>query len=351
VREKPAGGARVRDPRLTARDGKAVIVPEAAVAVRKVFELAAAGYGVSTIVKKLKADKVPPIGRTGRWTLSYVSLLLRDGRARGVYQPYHGREKDGPPVAGYYPAVVDDETWYRARAGIEQRLRNKGGKQAGEGRVNLFAGLLKCPHTGDHYILTQRVARTRKHPDYHHQFSVLVNAEGESGQARQFSIPYGPFETIILRELREIPTRDILGGEQPPGRDPLKIAVERARREPLELRNERPEKYAKFISIAGWLQVEMGDHHIMLPVEALGKVLGVSPRMVSGYRKLAIKERYLRELVSYVPPGAGEPGRATEFVFDVTRWKILSKAFRAKCGDDMRADAFARSAFGCPLAA
>jgi hypothetical protein len=115
-----------------------------------------------------------------------------------------------------------------------------------------------------------------------------------------------------------------------PGCDPLQQAVERAKRMPLlpapEHQAKRPAKYADFLSVAGWLQVTMGNRPIMLPVEKLDKILGVEPMTISRYRKWAIEDKYVKEVRPYEFHGKGKGGKATEFYFDVSRWKCLMEA-------------------------
>jgi hypothetical protein len=65
---------------VTIRDGKLVLIPEAASAVRLIFEWAASGYGTPRIVSRLIRDNVPPIGKTGKWVRGYVGRILRDRR-------------------------------------------------------------------------------------------------------------------------------------------------------------------------------------------------------------------------------------------------------------------------------
>src|SRR5262245_38567206 len=99
------------------RGGVLVLVADRAAAVRRVFQLAAAGYGCTLTVRGLEAEKVPPFGGSGRWSRSYVALLLSDRRAVGEYQPrLRDRSADGPPIVGYYPGCVTEEEWQAARA-------------------------------------------------------------------------------------------------------------------------------------------------------------------------------------------------------------------------------------------
>jgi Recombinase len=48
--------------------------------VKRIFALAAAGYGHKLIVKTLTQERVAPFGKAG-WTKSYVCRILTDRRA------------------------------------------------------------------------------------------------------------------------------------------------------------------------------------------------------------------------------------------------------------------------------
>ncbi len=205
------------------RGGKLVLVPAAAAAVRQVFLLAAAGYGVPSIIRKLTAEGVPAIGRSGGWTRSYVGLLLKDRRPMGEYQPRTGGKKDGEPVRGYYPAAVSEDEWFAARAGVKDRTRHRG--RLGAAQVNVFAGLLKNARDGDSYIMTGRQSRGPAKETT--TFRVLVNGDADQGKGRQFSIPYLPFEKAVLSCLREIDPHDILNGDGEPD-DTLVLGGEKA---------------------------------------------------------------------------------------------------------------------------
>jgi DNA invertase Pin-like site-specific DNA recombinase len=214
--------------------GKLRLIPERATAVRRIFQLAASGHGVPSIVKTLTAEGVPPFGKhvirenrirsaySGKWTRPYVQLILSDRRALGELQMYQGEDKDGkpvpdgPPVAGYYPAAITEADWLAARAGIRGRRRNQG--RVGEKQVNIFAGILKHARDGDSYVMTQRLsqsrsARAKGQPG--RKFQILVNSLGDSGQARAYSLPYDVVERAVLTSLDEIDPHDILNGDQP----------------------------------------------------------------------------------------------------------------------------------------
>lgn len=128
-----------------------------------------------------------------------------------------------------------------------------------------------------------------------------------------------------------------------PGYSPLTNALERTRRTPLKLSREHAPKftavYERFVSIAGWLQVAMGDRPIFLPVHELSVLLHVQPMTITRYRQWAIEDGLLR-----LAPGGeskyngpGRKGRATEFRFNVGRFPILSDT--AEDGTDQSYDA------------
>lgn len=195
-------------------DGKLALVPERAAVVRQIFALAAAGYGVPSIVAKLNADKVPPIGgRAKLWCRAYVALIIRDKRAAGELQPCTGhgsnRIPDGPPIVDYYPAAVTEQQWNAARAAVERRKKSPG--RLGKSGVNVFAGLLRNARDGDTYIMSQRTSRSRGR--VLRKFAVLQNRRAEEGAARMWSFPYDVFERAILAELRELNPADVLGDD------------------------------------------------------------------------------------------------------------------------------------------
>jgi DNA invertase Pin-like site-specific DNA recombinase len=201
------------------RAGRLWLIHERAAVVRRIFALAAAGYGISRIVKKLTEEKVAPFrvvreraGRkpyvTGeRWTTSYVGALLRDRRAVGEYQPRdRHHQPDGPPIPNYFPAATSEDEWHAARAGAAERKRKLGRIGA---HVNVFAGLLVDARTDESYMVTTR-------NDEGGRRRVLVNFAATQGRGRCFAFPLETFERAVLSLLREIDPHSILNGDDGP---------------------------------------------------------------------------------------------------------------------------------------
>jgi hypothetical protein len=121
-----------------------------------------------------------------------------------------------------------------------------------------------------------------------------------------------------------------------PGYSPLRCALEHARHTAFGLKAEvaqkRPAGYPLFVSLAGWLQVGVGDRPVLLPLEEVGELLNVLPSTVSRYRRWAVEDGYLKEVKPYEFRGKGKWGKATEFRFDVSRFKSLQE--RAQRGTE-----------------
>jgi DNA invertase Pin-like site-specific DNA recombinase len=208
-------------------DGKLRLIPERAGAVRRIFALAAAGYGLTATVRRLNAEKVPAFGGrqvvldrdgkphyrakeggrfgSGVWERAYIGKLLKDRRALGEYQ-YRGADHkpDGDPIPGYFPPVVTQAEFDAARAGASERRQRPGrlGRQ-----INPFAGLLRDARDGKSYFHGSAAGGCGR---------VLVNKAGVKGQAPYRSFPAEVFERAVLSCLREINPRDILNGDDGP---------------------------------------------------------------------------------------------------------------------------------------
>jgi hypothetical protein len=203
------------------RDGKLALVPDRAAVVKRIFGMAANGYGHVLIVKRLREEGVPAFGdcviRKGRkrsafagdWTRSYVALILRDRRAAGELQPRRqDGTPDGDPIPNYYPPAVTEAEWLAARAGAAQRERRPG-RTSGH-VVNLFAGLLWDARSGEPYYVA-----TRKAPGGSHH-RVVFNKTAHAGRSPYYSFPADTLEAAVLSLLAEVDPREVLGREDGP---------------------------------------------------------------------------------------------------------------------------------------
>jgi DNA invertase Pin-like site-specific DNA recombinase len=197
--------------------GKLELIPAAAKAVRRVYELARTGYGHQAIAKKLTADKVPPITDNGIWMRSYVAGILSDRRAVGELQPrMRDGSPDGDPITDYYPRVVTEEEWQKARSAASSRRRpGKTNAPASGSLHNLFAGLITDARNGGSYYAVQR-ADGRNPPQSGEWPRVLINTKSVEGHVPCVSFPLEPFERAMLGKLREIDPRELIDETGPP---------------------------------------------------------------------------------------------------------------------------------------
>jgi DNA invertase Pin-like site-specific DNA recombinase len=187
--------------------GKLHPVPERVAVVKKIFLLAAAGYGISRIVKRLDKEGVPPFGQSDHWTTSYVGVILRDRRVLGEYQPRDRHHKpDGEAIAGYFPAAVGVDEWRAARAGAAERKRKLG--RIGE-FVNVFAGLLTDARSGKSYMVQTR-------NDEGGRRRVLIPFASTQGKTRCEAFPLETFTDAVLSCLRELDPHEVLNGGDGP---------------------------------------------------------------------------------------------------------------------------------------
>jgi DNA invertase Pin-like site-specific DNA recombinase len=235
-----------RVPAWVRRDGdRLMLIPERAAVVKRVFALAAAGYGLANIVKRLTEDKVPAFGDrrrvavldgdgepaldergkpvyswqakdggplgSGRWIKSYIASILADRRAVGEFQPRtkKGGKPDGAPIPGYFPAAVTEAEWLAARAGAAER-RRKPGRTAKH--VNVFSGLVRNALGGDTYfMMTRSRSDPRRKPK-----RILINGDANEGVASCRTFPFDPFERAVLSELAEVDPGEVTGRDDGP---------------------------------------------------------------------------------------------------------------------------------------
>ncbi len=122
----------------------------------------------------------------------------------------------------------------------------------------------------------------------------------------------------------------------PPGYGPLQTAILYAKKSilvPDRCKHRSLKGYQAFVSIAGWLQVCMGNRPIYLPCELIANELSrlgfnggkCHKTTVSYWRRMAITDGYLKEVKPHKFSSKGA-SRATEFRFDVSIFEVLRKA-------------------------
>ncbi len=133
---------------LEFRDGKFHVIRNRAKVVKRIYQLSLEGHGQEGIARRLNKEGVEPFGKSGNgWYASYIRSILTNQSVTGRFQPMRDKwvdgkrkhEKDGDVIERYYPAVVDDATYYQvqqARPGVSGR-KNRA-------LTNVLKGLVFC---------------------------------------------------------------------------------------------------------------------------------------------------------------------------------------------------------------
>jgi DNA invertase Pin-like site-specific DNA recombinase len=226
-RDRARSGERSLDCRLPAwlthQGDRVVPIPERAEVVKRIFQLAADGYGHARIVRQLTEDNVPAFGEvkvnanrtrsqfSGKWTRPYVRKILCDRRAVGEVQLYKsvgepGEQKlvpDGPPLVGYFPAVVTEGEYQLARQAMDGRKDPQAPRERQRRHVNLFQGMLKHSRDGGGFALHGK--------RYRGELKLyVVSSASREGQGRHTCFSYPVLEQAVLSQLKELNPADVL---------------------------------------------------------------------------------------------------------------------------------------------
>ncbi len=205
------------------------IIEEAATTVKMIFDMKNDGLSIRAIERKLNAEAPwkPPYNpkRIGEgWRCSYINKILRTRAVIGEFQPYRyvvdeltderKREKDGDPIASYYPAVVDPNLFNTVQQKLDEikATRHNGGGR--KGKVgNLFTHIAKCGYCDGsmHYVSKGNGPKYGRY---------LVCDNGNRGVIKNgkrvcesHSVRYDEFEQIVLKNCRRLKPQQVLPNE------------------------------------------------------------------------------------------------------------------------------------------
>lgn len=194
------------------------VIEDRAEIVRRIFRDTLSGIGQNQLARALNLEGVPTFesmgsGRSaGMWHSSYVSKLLRNEAVVGRFTPtrrertHDGKQLRVPTetVEGYYPAIVDLETWEKVNAMTAGRVSYSA---KGDMPTNILAGLAACPECGSKMTrLNKGNGKTKRH-------AYLVCVRAKTGLCKPYkAVPYGPIEAAIIEKretfLAELPSPD-----------------------------------------------------------------------------------------------------------------------------------------------
>ena len=203
-------------------------IPERVEIVRQIFAWTVLGDGAPNISTRLNKMQAPLFTKSGQgikivkervakfWSQEFVGNIVNNRSVLGEYQPYiqrvstnRKRVLNGEPITGYYPAIIDIDTFNAAH---EQRTKNKtiggGGKK---GKVsNLFMGLAFCAAcSGKMCFVGHGDSRKR------HEYLYCHSAMRDGGCTAKGGIPYYMLERTVLSHLEYMDKNGLFAAPSP----------------------------------------------------------------------------------------------------------------------------------------
>lgn len=180
------------------------IIPERAKTVKLIFKKRLAGKGPILIERELNENPPPWVPEPNGWRKSYIVKILQNPAVIGKYQPYQTINEERAPIGDlvpdYFPAVVDDASFYAVQA--MRRGSHKGGP-TGRAR-NLFVYLARCG-----FCLGNMVFVDKGKSPKGGQYLVCDNARRKRG-CEYHSIRYDEVERVLLDYCRGLNVQDVL---------------------------------------------------------------------------------------------------------------------------------------------
>jgi DNA invertase Pin-like site-specific DNA recombinase len=181
------------------------VIPEAALAINRIFEKRLAGKGTARITQEMNqnGDWKPAKG----WRESYINKILHDNRALlGEFQPRSKGFPHGEPIPGYFPAIIKPGLFNRVQAAIRRNREESGNAGGRTGAINsLFAHLAKCAYCGGPLAY----ASHGKPPKGGRSYLVCDKARRGLG-CKKSHIRYDKFEKLILTYCKGLDPAEIL---------------------------------------------------------------------------------------------------------------------------------------------
>lgn len=170
--------------------------------IRAMFALALDGHGLTYITREANR-RWEGIGRTAHFARGTVNKILHNEQTIGIFQPHKTTDDDsrktgkrrepvGKPIRGYYPAIVDETTFYA----VQKMLRSRkltGGPSAKY--LNVFQGVIFNADDRSPMVIGNKG---------NGRFYVSAAAiEGRKGAAPYIMFPVVSLEAAILYELAQ----------------------------------------------------------------------------------------------------------------------------------------------------
>lgn len=191
-------------------DGEFQIIGHKAAIVREIFKMTIDGIGKHTISRLLNKDKekYPPFKHGTSWHSSYIHKIIHNRAVLGEYQPHTGKAKNrtsvGEPIPNYYPAIIDETTFYRAQKATQQRMKQRG--PVGKKVNNLFTGIVFDARSKTSMVFSNKNGKDTSKTSP----AVLAPSGAIRGEAEYWSVRYDPLERVILEWVANLDPRNFV---------------------------------------------------------------------------------------------------------------------------------------------
>ena len=130
------------------------IIEERAEIIRRIFNMSISGTGQRRIAEQFNREAITPLGAGSMWHSSYIRKVLNSKATIGEIQLMKDGIPVGDPITDYYPAIISEETYYKAKAAQKKRRTEPSSAgRKGETYSNLFTGMCKCLSCGSTFRL------------------------------------------------------------------------------------------------------------------------------------------------------------------------------------------------------
>lgn len=190
-------------------------IPERVRLVRRLFALADAGHGKRSIAKSFNQEGIEPWGKGKRrgngWHDSYIQKILANRAVLGEFQPHRmvegKRIPDGDPIAGYFPAIIDEKVF----RSVNCRSRSVPGP-IGDKVSNLFSKIAFDGYSGAVMRFVDKGTRKRGEGKWKY---LVSDRRRTHPSAPPCTWKYPHFENLFLRFVHELDWKRVLSeGEE-----------------------------------------------------------------------------------------------------------------------------------------
>ncbi|NOG32598.1 recombinase family protein [Halomonas sp. TBZ9] len=178
------------------------IIPERGEVVRRIYKMALDGVGKKSISETLNTEGVQVFGRGQYWHTSYINKILNNPATYGTLTPFTSRPERKTdreacdPIEGYYPAVIDKETYEDFQA-LQSSKAPRRGRHSKSQVENVLGGLSVCP------LCASTMARVTKNKAKGWVYLVCQRAKQGAG-CKYNAVRYDRVEPMIYSKINRL---------------------------------------------------------------------------------------------------------------------------------------------------